>query len=177
MESFFLLALLLSLHILFSLSQKWARQKFQQINSGSLFYFIICKIKKIYIYIVFVHSETKYHLYFFFFFPLCYVTLLPSIFTTASTFLYFHLYHFPILASQYLIHLFFLPSRPQTHQCFWVQTCISISQCYLYVNSSSQIFTIGPSWETDNHGWNDSPFVNKNPPKETLKYSEKHGQK
>lgn len=117
MESFSLLALLLSLHILFSLSQKWARQKFQQINSGSLFYFIICKIKKIYIYIVFVHSETKYHLYFFSFFlsvmspcSLLFLQLPPLFYTfiyttslywppnISSTYSFFHHAHRPISA-------------------------------------------------------------------------------
>jgi len=105
-------------------------------------------------------------------FPTGYIIPVPSK-VPASPFhvlyLYFPLPHFPPSASKYLSHPFFSPSLPQTHQCFfWVQTCICISQCYLYVNSSSQIFTIGPSGETQSQGWDDSTFVNKNHPRETL---------
>ncbi len=81
-----------------------------------------------------------------------------------------HLYSFPfisILPSSPSISLpkslppilfSITPTDPSV--LLWVQACISISQCYLHVNSSSQIFTIVPDGETSSQGWDDSPFVN-----------------
>lgn len=84
----------------------------------------------------------------------------------------FVLYHIFILPSFICIFLpislpFLLfsitPTEPSV--LFRVQACVSISQCYLHVNSSSQIFTIVPGGEAFCQGWDDSPFVNTITPK------------
>lgn len=63
------------------------------------------------------------------------------------------LYHIPILPSSLPVslpmspppdHPFFTVTPTVPSVPFWVQACKSISQCYLHVNSSSQIFTIVP---------------------------------
>lgn len=86
--------------------------------------------------------------------------------------LHFVLYHISILVSAFsisapiclpLILFSITPTEPSV--LFWIQACISISQCYLHVNSSSQIFTIVAGGETSSQGWDDSPFVNTISPK------------
>lgn len=55
-----------------------------------------------------------------------------------------------------------------------VHACKSISQWYLHVNSSSQIFTIVPCEETSNKGRDDLHFVNTITPNITTYHSETH---
>lgn len=108
------------------------------------------------------------------FFPnslLSYITPLPSTLPTPlsrfSTLLSFD--HISILPSISLpisltpILSLITPTIPPVLS--WVQACRCISQCYLHVNSSSQIFTIVPGGESPRQGWDDSPFVNTVNPK------------
>lgn len=67
----------------------------------------------------------------------------------------------PCSKPPFLLHLSssFSPSlhvSQKSHQGFF---CKSISQCYLHVNSPSQIFTIFPSEETSSQAKDDSAFV------------------
>lgn len=63
----------------------------------------------------------------------------------------------PSFQLQVLSHSSCSSSLPQTHQGFF---CKSISQCYLHVNSSSQIFTIFTGEET----WSRGTMIQPDPP-------------
>lgn len=65
----------------------------------------------------------------------------------------------PSISPTYGLSFFITPTDPSV-LFFLAQACKSISQCYLHVNSYSQIFTIVPGGEISSQEWDDSPCVN-----------------